>query len=102
MDQLSESWVEGELHKPLEVRATKAGEAGFVTAIATGAGLFGKDPAYWQTVHSGGEGRAKELAEDKVKVRTHLRPRSVGGGQQLLSEREGGWGRCTGDGVWCV
>lgn len=70
VDQLcAEEWVEGEMHRPLEVRPANAGEDGFITAIATGNGLFGKDAEYWKTVHMGGAGRAQELLEDKTKVR---------------------------------
>jgi len=67
-EQLAEPWAENELSAPLPLRPAGGpeGSVPLVTTVKNPGGLFGQDPAYWKTVHLGGEGRAKEEADRKA------------------------------------
>jgi hypothetical protein len=86
--QLAESWTEGEMFRPLELRGNDPSLAPFTTIVKTNAGgTFERDADFFKTVHSGGVGRAREEAEDKArekqewrdKVRTRRERRRSGG-----------------------
>jgi len=79
-EELHLPWEEGALHKQLSLRKAPEGVPEFLTAIhGSSSGLFTKDPAFWQTVHCGGDSweelqqelktAAKEAWKDKVVVK---------------------------------
>ena len=72
--QLAESWTEGEMFRPLELRGDDPSLAPFTTIVKTNAGgTFERDADFFKTVHSGGVGRAREAAEDKAREKQEWR-----------------------------
>ena len=81
--QLAESWTEGEMFRPLELRGNDPTLAPFTTIVKTNAGgTFERNSEFFKTVHSGGVGRALEEAEDKAREKQEWKDK-VGG--QLVS-----------------
>eukprot|EP00798_Chlamydomonas_sp_ICE-L_P018236 gene18236-24687_t len=67
VEQLADQWVEGEMFEGLQARPAEPGLLPMITTVKNPTGQFNLDPEFVKTIHSGGKGREKELAEDKQK-----------------------------------